>query len=192
MANDTIQPGGELFIRAADTYVPLWGIAVDATGNDIKVKRYNSSGVLQDDDCLTLDWATGSVAFGSGLDLTSLDDLTVADVVISGTFTHANLVAPAANAACAILNTTTQIVLTVTDGTNTAISTTSSVAGQRVTLVATAVSGGGSYTLALVSGTLTLNSTGETALIERVNAADGWRAIALTAGTAGGNAATVV
>lgn len=195
MANDTIQPGGELFVRAPDTYLPIWGLAIDASGYDIKLKRYNSSGVLQDDDVVAIDWATGNTTL-TGLDLTvddlTVDDLTVADIALSGTFTHANLVAPAANAACAILNTTTQIVLTVSDGTNTAISTTSSVAGQRVTIVATSVAGGGSYTLALVSGTLTLNSTGETALIERVNDATGWRAIALTAGVAGGAAATVV
>ena len=48
---------------------------------------------------------------------------------------------------------------------NVAISTTSSYSGQIVDLYAVAVSGGGSYTLALDSGTLTLNATGESATI---------------------------
>jgi hypothetical protein len=101
-------------------------------------------------------------------------------------------VAPAANAACAILNTTTEVLLTVTDATNTAISTTSSVAGQRVLIRAAAVAGGGSYTLAVTTGTLTINSVGETALVQRNVANSAWFVAALTAGDAGGAAATVV
>ena len=101
-------------------------------------------------------------------------------------------VAPAANAAAAILNTTTEVLLTVTDATNTAISTTSSVPGQRVFLRAVAVAGGGSYTLVVSGGTLTLNSTGETAEIIRNVANDAWHVVSLTAGDAAGAAATVV
>ena len=102
-------------------------------------------------------------------------------------------VAPAANAACAILNTTTEILLTVTSAANTAISTTSSVAGQEVFLRATAVSGGGSYTLVVTGGTLTLNSTGEAAIIQRSNANDAWFVKALTASSStGANIATIV
>lgn len=192
MSNALIQPGGEAFVHAVSTYLPLWGVAVDAAGNDIRLRRYDVNGVLADDDCMVFDWATGNVTFGSGIDLSGIDDITVTDLVTTGTFTWSNLVAPAADAACAILNTTSQIVLTVTAGGTVVISTTSSVAGQRISIIANAVAGGGSYTLALVSGTLTINSVGETAIIERTAANDGWRALALTAGTAGGSPATVV
>lgn len=102
------------------------------------------------------------------------------------------LVNPAADAACAILNTTTEINVSVTGAGNVAISTTSSVAGQRIVIIATAVAGGGSYTLALVSGTLTLNSTGETAEIVRNNANSGWRVVSLSTNAAGGSLATIV
>ena len=104
---------------------------------------------------------------------------------------HAS-VAPAANAACAILATTTEILLTVSDATNTAISTTAAEPGQTISIRAVSVAGGGSYTLALVSGTLTLNSTGESALIKRTVADDAWMVVALTAAAAGGAAATVL
>jgi hypothetical protein len=104
----------------------------------------------------------------------------------------ATLVNPAADAACAILNTTTEINVSVTGAGNVAISTTSSVAGQEILIIATSVAGGGSYTLALVSGTLTLNSTGETALIKRNSANTGWRVQSLSTNAAGGALATIV
>lgn len=145
-------------------------------------------GTLDTNSTITFD---GAVDFDAGVDLAGAT-VTYPAAQINPAALASTAVSPAANAACAILNTTTEINLTVTDGTNTAISTTSSVAGQKVYLIAASVAGGGSYTLALVSGTLTLNSTGETALIVRNAANSGWRALALTAGVAGGAAATVV
>lgn len=122
----------------------------------------------------------------------AIDSAEIADGAVDPVHLAAVSVAPAANAAAAILNTTTELLLTVTDATNTAISTTSSVAGQRVLIRATAVSGGGSYTLAVTGGTLTINATGETAVIQRNVANDAWFAVSLTAGAAGGSAATIV
>lgn len=104
----------------------------------------------------------------------------------------ATSVAPAANAACALLNTTTEVLLTISDATNTAITTTSAEPGQTILLRVAAASGGGSYTLAVTTGTLTLNSVGETALIKRNVADSAWFVVALTAGDAGGDPATLV
>jgi hypothetical protein len=107
--------------------------------------------------------------------------------------TVATAITPAADAACAILNTTTEINVTVTTAGNVAISTTSSVAGQRVFIRATAVAGGGSYTLAVTGGTLTLNSTGELAVIQRNAANSAWIVLALTASSStAANVATIV
>lgn len=137
----------------------------------------------------------GPVSIEGGITLPA-GDISAADIA-TGAVTPVKIasasVAPAANAACAILDTTTEILLTVTSAANTAISTTSSVAGQEVYLRATAVSGGGSYTLAVTGGTLTLNSTGEAALIQRSNANDAWFVKALTASSStGANIATIV
>jgi len=101
-------------------------------------------------------------------------------------------VAPAADAAAAILNTTTEVLVSTASGANTAIATTSSVPGQRVFLRMTAAAGGGSYTLVVSGGTLTLNSVGESAEIIRNVANSAWHVLALTIGDAGGAAATVV
>jgi protein involved in polysaccharide export with SLBB domain len=102
-------------------------------------------------------------------------------------------VAPAADAACAILNTTAEINLTVTGAGNVAISTTSSYANQVIYLRAMAVAGGGSYTLVVTGGTLTLNSTGEAAIIKRNVANNAWLVYSLCASSStGANIATIV
>lgn len=102
-------------------------------------------------------------------------------------------VAPAANAACAILNTTTEINLTITSSANTAISTTSSYPGQTIFVRAAAVSGGGSYTLAVTGGTLTFNSAGEAAIIRRNTANSAWVVFALCpSSSTAANIATIV
>lgn len=88
---------------------------------------------------------------------------------------------PAADAAAAILSTTTRIVCSTASGANTAISTTSSYDGQRISLQMTAAAGGGSYTLAVTGGTLTLNAANETALVERIGAA--WVVLSLNGAT---------
>lgn len=161
---------------------------VDLTGATVALPTAAMTGTAEFDGAVNFD---GAVDFDSTVDLSGAT-VTYPTAQITPAAILATAVSPAANAACAILNTTTEINLTVTDGTNTAISTTSSVPGQRIVIIAASVAGGGSYTLALVSGTLTLNATGETAEVVRNQAGTGWRAVALTAGVAGGSAATVV
>lgn len=90
---------------------------------------------------------------------------------------------PAANAAVALLDTTRAVQLTVSSAAVTVISTTSSYAGQIINLFAIAVSGGGSYTLALNSGTLTLNATSEDATIIRNAANTAWVCVGLAGAT---------
>lgn len=89
--------------------------------------------------------------------------------------------APAADGAVAILSTTTRIVVSTASGATTAISTTSSYDGQRISLQMTADAGGGSYTLAVTGGTLTLNAANETALVERIGSA--WVVLSLNGAT---------
>lgn len=93
----------------------------------------------------------------------------------------ATAVAPAADAAAAITSATTRLILQTANGSNTAISTSSSVDGQRITCQMPSASGGGSYTLAVTGGNLTFNAANETALIERIGAA--WVVIALNGAT---------
>lgn len=90
-------------------------------------------------------------------------------------------VAPAADAAAAITSTTSRVVVSTASGANTAISTSSSYNGQRISLQMTAAAGGGSYTLAVTGGTLTLDAANETALIERIGSA--WVVLSLNGAT---------
>lgn len=141
----------------------------------ISLVRHNSSGVPQTPPVLIIDGTTGSIQPGSGL-------------LVSGAGTSS---APAADAAVALLNTTGHIALQVNSAANTAISTTSSYEGQVISLRANSVAGGGSYTLAVTGGTLTLNSTGEAAVIKRIGGA--WIVLALTASSSTvANIATIV
>jgi hypothetical protein len=55
-------------------------------------------------------------------------------------------------------------------------------AGQRVNLFAVAVAGGGSYTLVLDVGTLTLNATGEGAVVMRNAGNTAWVCVGLSGG----------
>lgn len=130
----------------------------------------------------------GTTRFRNPVAMSSTLDLSAATVT-----PQVGSVAPAANAACAILSTTTEILLTVSSAANTAISTTSSVAGQEIYIRMQAYSSTGSYTLAVTGGTLTLNSLGEAAIIQRSAANDAWFVKALTASSStGANIATIV
>lgn len=142
------------------------------------------------------DLAAGSIADDAVGNAQLADDAVdspqIADASVDPVHIAAVAITPAADAAAAILNTTTEMNLTVTAAGNVAISTTSSVAGQTILLRAVAVAGGGSYTLAVTGGTLTLNSTGETALVRRNAANSAWLVASLTNQVAGGALATVV
>lgn len=122
----------------------------------------------------------------------SVDSAQYVDGSIDPVHLASTSVAPAGHAACAILNTTTEIRLTIDDASNVAISTTSAEPGQRIKIVVDAAAGGGSYTLAVAGGTLMFDSDGETAVISRNTADSAWDVEALTAGIAGGDPATVV
>ena len=135
-----------------------------------------------------LDAATGAtplaadtVVFGDASAAGAVRKTTIGALPIAQAQVSGSLVAPAADAAAAILDTTRAMRLTVTGAGNVAISTSSSYAGQVINLFAVAVAGGGSYTLALDSGTLTLNATGESAAIMRVGA--NWVCIGLFGAT---------
>ncbi len=94
------------------------------------------------------------------------------------------LLQPAADAdPVAILNTTGAIELQVTGAADVAIGTTSSVKRQEVKLIAKSVAGGGSYTLVIESGTLTLNATGEWAIVKRNEANTAWVLVAFAGAT---------
>lgn len=91
---------------------------------------------------------------------------------------------PAADAAVAILGSTGAVQLTVTGAGNVAITDGAGVyPGQTVHLFALAVGGGGSYTLALDVGTLTLNATSESAVVQRNAGNTAWVCVGLSGAT---------
>lgn len=151
------------------------------------------------DDAVTFD---GAVDFDGAIDFAGatftwpaglITTAAIADAAITPVKLSSTALSPAADAAVAILNTTTEINVTVTAAGNVAISTTSSVAGQTLFIRATSVAGGGSYTLAVTGGTLTLNSTGELAVVQRNAANNAWIVLALTASSStAANVATIV
>lgn len=157
-------------------------------------------GSVQFDGAVTL--AAGEIVTADIADLAvttaKINDLGVttgkiADAAITPVKLSSTALSPAADAAVAILNTTTEINVTVTAAGNVAISTTSSVAGQTLFIRATSVAGGGSYTLAVTGGTLTINSTGELAVVQRNAANNAWIVLALTASSStAANVATIV
>ena len=125
--------------------------------------------------------AADVVVFEDASDSLAIKKTTIGALPIAQSQVSGSLVAPAADAAAAILDTTRAMRLTVTGAGNVAISTSSSYAGQVVNLFAVAVAGGGSYTLALDSGTLTLNATSESAVIMREGA--NWVCVGLSGAT---------
>lgn len=128
---------------------------------------------------------TGRVDFDGTVDFDGAIDMSGATSVVQPTAARA----PAADAAVALVRTDGHIELNSTTGTK-AITTTSADEGQIVSLRAGTVSGG-SYTLAVTGGTLTLNSAGELAVIKRVGSA--WIVLALTpSSSTAANIATIV
>jgi hypothetical protein len=108
---------------------------------------------------------------------------TISSIPITQSQVASVLLTPAADAAVALLNTTAAVVLTVTAAGTVVISTSSSYAGQEVQFFASAVSGGGAYTLAVVGGTLTINATGEAPRVKRDTTNATWNVIALGSAT---------
>jgi hypothetical protein len=94
------------------------------------------------------------------------------------------LLTPAADAEVALLATTAAVQLTVTAGATVVISTDPGCyAGQDVDLFAISVAGGGAYTLALNTGTLTINATSECARVKRNTGNTAWYVVQMTGAT---------
>lgn len=92
------------------------------------------------------------------------------------------LVEVASDGAAAILNTTSGVFLAASTTGDKAIATTSSLANQKVNLFLLAASGG-SYTLAVEGGTLTLNAASESAVVQRTAENDAWKVVGLSGAT---------
>lgn len=141
---------------------------------------------------------SGTHNFDGAVDMDSTVDLSGATVTypaaqIGPAALLSTAISPAADAACAILSTTTEINLTVTAAGTVVISTSSSSPGQVIYIRAAAVSGGGSYTLAVTGGTLTFNSTGEAAIVRRNTANSAWLVYSLCpSSSTAANIATIV
>lgn len=114
----------------------------------------------------------------------ALASVTIGTLPITQSQVASVVAQPAADAAFEIDGTIGGVQLTVTGAGNVAISTNANCyAGQKVNLFALAVAGGGSYTLALDVGTLTLNATSESAVVQR-NAGDtAWVCVGLSGAT---------
>lgn len=94
------------------------------------------------------------------------------------------LLEPAADAAVELLGTTSAVVLTVTAAPTVVISNGAGIyPGQRIEFFASAVAGGGSYTVAVQGGTLTIDATGEEPVIKRNAAGDAWVVVSLGGAT---------
>jgi hypothetical protein len=127
--------------------------------------------------------AADTLVFGDASDSGNVKKTTIGALPIAQAQVSSVLLTPAADAAVALLNTTRGVQLTVSAAGNVAISTSSSYAGQVINLFAVAVSGGGSYTLALNSGTLTLNAAGESAVVMRDSGNAAWYCVGLSGAT---------
>lgn len=169
MTSPTIQLGHDYIIRDS-SYTPRWRLEFRSNAT-IALIRLNSSGVDQE-TVMTINGSTGVMSVSSA-------DFQPTATRITGT----------ADQAIAILDSTTHISLNSSSGAK-AITTTSSYDGQIISIAADTVAGG-SYTLAVTGGTLTLNSAGELAVVKRVGSA--WQVLALTPSTStAANIATVV
>lgn len=164
--------------------------AASVPGKSITIKYIDdASNVLTISPVLaqTIDGVAGSITMSLMNQATTLQSDGANWRTVPGAVTQSQvrsiLLTPAADAAVAILSTTGGIQLSVTGAGNVAISTTSSYAGQKINLFALAVAGGGSYTLALDVGTLTLNAASEGATIMRNSANTAWVCIGLSGAT---------
>lgn len=182
-------PGWVVGLTAKGTPVAADLLAVGDTADSDAIKK---STILQVTGAAALVSGLTAKATPIGADLIRIDDtaasnaakkVTIDSLPILQAQVSSVLLVPAADAAVAILNTTGGIQLTVTGAGNVAISTSSSYAGQVINLFAVAVAGGGSYTLALNTGTLTLNATGESAVVMRNTANTNWFCVGLSGAT---------
>jgi hypothetical protein len=140
-------------------------------------------------------WIAGLTAKATpiGADLVVINDSAASDVARKATINtlpilqaqvSSILLTPAADAAVALLATTAAVQLTVTAGATVVISTDAGCyAGQEIDLFAISVAGGGAYTLALNTGTLTINATSECARVKRNTGNTAWYVVQMTSAT---------
>ena len=94
------------------------------------------------------------------------------------------LLEPGDDAAVELLGTTSAVVVTVAGAVPVVVTNGAGLyAGQQVQLFASAVAGGGSYTVAVQGGTLTIDATGEAPIIKRNAANDAWVVVSLGGAT---------
>jgi hypothetical protein len=108
--------------------------------------------------------------------------ITIGALPIDQSQVASSVVKVASNGAAAITATTGGIQLAGTTTGTKVIDTSGSFPGQRVHLVLLAASGG-SYTLALDSGTLTIDGAGESPVVQRNDAGTGWVVVGLGGAT---------
>lgn len=163
----------------------------DAT---MELLRYNSDGELQ--ETVMSVTAAGVVTF-TNANLALADDVVDSAQIVDGSVDPVHLAstatAPAEDAAVEITGATTHVDLNSSSGAKAITTNTTTdpvAAGQIVSFRAVTV-GGGSYTLAVSGGTLTLDSAGELAVVKRVGST--WVVLALTPSTStAANIATIV
>lgn len=88
MTQGAIQPGSDIvFANGPSTNLPAWKFRYGGdSGLDLELRLFSEAGVDQG-AVVTIDWATGNVAFTADftLDDISLDDATIADLTVTGT-----------------------------------------------------------------------------------------------------------
>lgn len=175
MTSPTIQLGNSTIIRDA-SYVPRWRVDYQSDA-DIALVRLNSSGAEQE-TVITIDATAGNIAITGDVTVTGTLTTTEADVSYR---TVASDVVPEigrldAGGVIELLASASgaKAITTDTSGAN-AVSL-----GQEVTIFLTARSGG-SYTLALSTGTLTFDAALECAKIVRTSL--GWNVVSLNGAT---------
>ncbi len=160
---------GDVDLSAANATFPIAGLASDDNVDWTGDHSFAGDVVLTD--------ATTTFAAGS------IDSADIASGSIDPVHLSSTAISPAADAACAILASTTEINLTVTAAGTVVISTSAAEPGQMVFIRAAAVAGGGSYTLAVTGGTLTFSATAEAAMVRRNTADDAWVVYSLVGAT---------
>lgn len=182
-------PGWVTGFTAKATVLAADLLPVEDSADSLALKK---STVLQVTAAAALVSGLTAKATPIGADLIRIDDtaasdaakkVTIASLPITQSQVVGIVLQPAADAAVAILNTTRAVQLVVTAAPTVVISTSSSYAGQVLNLFALAVGGGGSYTLALDVGTLTLNAASEGATVIRNAGNTAWVCVGLSGAT---------
>jgi hypothetical protein len=165
-------------------------LAVDDSADSLAIKK---STILQVTGAAALVSGLTAKATPIGADLIRIDDtaasnaakkVTINTLPILQAQVSSILLTPAADAAVTILSTTAAVQLTVTAGATVVIATDAGCyAGQEVDLFAISVAGGGAYTLALNTGTLTINATSECARVKRNTGNTAWYVVSMVGAT---------